>query len=226
MLWEFFPNQLSRGVVQSLVAALAVFAVMLLARRRAPGLLKEISFAQLRGLLQIFVVGAILAALLRGPAWTSIFVLAGMILAAASIVRKRAKKIPRAFVLALTAISAGAGTILAVMTATGVIPLKILTLVPVGSMVIANTMNTQSIFLDRFRGEVVSHVGEIESALALGATPDVAVELTCAQPSAPALFPPWTISAPWASSGSPASWQAWCYREHPRFMLRSISSWC
>ena len=176
MLEHYIPNQLARGVVQCLIAALATLAVMLLARRRAPGLLSEISFAELRGLLQIFVVGVILAALLRGPAWTSIFVLAGMILAAASIVRKRAKKIPRAFVLALTAIGTGAGTILAVMTATGVIPLKILTLVPVGSMVIANTMNTQSIFLDRFRGEVVAHVGEIESALALGATADVAVE--------------------------------------------------
>ena len=177
MLEHYIPNELARGVVQCLIAALAVFAVMLLARRRAPDLLKEISFAELRGLLQICAVGAILAALLRGPAWTSIFVLAGMIVAAASIVRKRAKQIPRAFVLALIAIGSGAGAILSVMTATGVIPLKILTLVPVGSMVIANTMNTQSIFLDRFRGEVVSHVGEIESALALGATPDVAVEL-------------------------------------------------
>ncbi len=111
MLEHFFPNQLARGVVQCLVAALAVLRRLLLARRRAPGLLKEISFAELRGLLQIFAVGAILAALLRGPAWTSIFVLAGMIFAAASIVRKRAKKIPRAFVLALMAIGVGRGTI-------------------------------------------------------------------------------------------------------------------
>ena len=176
MLEHYLPNQLARGVVQCLIAALAVLAVMLLARRRAPGLLSEISLAEVRGLLQIFAVGAILAALLRGPAWTSNFVLAGMILAAASIVHKRAKQIPRAFVLALVAIGSGAGAILTVMTATGVIPLKILTLVPVGSMVIANTMNTQSIFLDRLRGEVVAHVGEIESALALGAIPDTAVE--------------------------------------------------
>jgi putative ABC transport system permease protein len=176
MLEHYLPNQLARGAVQCLIAALVTLAVMLLARRRAPGLIGEISFAELRGLLQIFAVGIILAALLRGPAWTSMFVLVGMIVAAASVVRRRAKQIPRAFILALTAIGAGAGTILAVMTATGVIPLKILTLIPVGSMVIANTMNTQSIFLDRLRGEVVSHIGEIESALALGATADVSVE--------------------------------------------------
>ena len=60
------------------------------------------------------------------------------------------------------------------MIALGVIPLTITMLVPVGSMVIASTMNMQSIFLDRFRGEIKSHTGEIESGLALGATPDVA----------------------------------------------------
>ena len=167
---------LIRGLIYCLITASATIAVVVLARRRAPGLLKEVPLAELRGILQIVVVGAILAALLHGPAWTSIFVLAGMIVAAASIVRKRAKKIPGAFPLALIAISAGAGTVLIVMTLTGVIPLKILTLIPVGSMVIANTMNTQSIFLDRFRGEVVAHVGEIESALALGANPDAAVD--------------------------------------------------
>ena len=65
--------------------------------------------------------------------------------------------------------------VLAVMIVFGVIPLKITMLVPVGSMVIANTMNTQSLFLDRLRGEVTSHVGEIESALALGAGSEAAV---------------------------------------------------
>ena len=176
MFEHYFSSQLARGAVYCVITALATLAVILLARRRAPGLLKEVPIAELRGIVQIVAVGAILAALLRGPAWTSIFVLAGMILAAASIVRQRAKKIPGAFVLALAAIGVGAGSILVVMTVTCVIPLKILTLIPVGSMVIANTMNTQSIFLDRFRGEVVAHVGEIESALALGATPDTAVD--------------------------------------------------
>ncbi len=175
MLEHFFPNQLIRGLVECLIAALIGLGVMLLARRRAPGLIKEVPLAELRGLLQIAAVGTILAFLLRGPQWTSILVLSGMILAAASIVRKRAQHIPGAFLLALTAIGAGAGSILAIMTVLGVIPLRIVILIPVGSMVIANTMNTQSIFLDRFRGEIVAHIGEVESALALGASTEVAV---------------------------------------------------
>jgi len=175
VLEHFFPNQLTRGLIECLIAGLTALIVMLAARRRAPGLIKEVPLAELRGVLQIVAVGAILSFLLHGPRWTSIFVLAGMVIAAASIVRKRAKQIPRAFMLALTAISAGAGCILCLMALLGVIPLSITILIPVGSMVIANTMNTQSIFLDRLRGEVTAHVGEIESALALGATADHAL---------------------------------------------------
>lgn len=172
MLRYFFHGQLTLGLAECVVAALTALCVMLLARRHAPGMLKELPWAELRGVAQIVVVGAVLAWLLHGPQWTSLLVLSGMMLAAASIVRKRASRIPRAFLLALTSIVVGAGSILAIMIVFGVIPLKIIILVPVGSMVIANTMNTQSLFLDRLRGEITSHTGEIESALALGATAD------------------------------------------------------
>jgi putative ABC transport system permease protein len=175
MLSHFFPSQLTRGAVECAIAAVVAYLVLLLVRQRGVNLLGELPLAQLRGIVQILAVGAVLTWMLRGPQWTSLLVLGGMMLAAASIVRKRAKNIPRAFTLALASIFAGAGTILVVMILVGVIPLKVTMLVPVGSMVIAQTMNMQSIFLDRFRGEVTSHIGEIESALALGASPDVSV---------------------------------------------------
>jgi putative ABC transport system permease protein len=175
ILNHFTLSQTARGATECALAALLSFAVLLLVRRRGVNLLRELPLAQLRGIVQILLVGAVLEWLLHGPQWTSLLVLAGMMLAAASIVRRRAKRIPRAFTLALTSIFGGAGSVLLAMTALGVIPLKVALLVPVGSMVIAQTMNMQSIFLDRLRGEVVSHVGEIESALALGASPDVAV---------------------------------------------------
>jgi len=175
MLEHLFPSQLARGAAECFFAALLSFAVLLLVRRRGVDLLAELPLAQLRGIAQIVAVGAILTWMLRGPQWTSLLVLAGMMLAAASIVRRRAKGIPRAFTLAWFSIAGGAGSVLVALIVVGVIPLKVAMLVPVGSMVIAQTMNMQSIFLDRFQGEVTSHVGEIESALALGASPDVAL---------------------------------------------------
>ena len=174
MLSHFFPSQLSLGIAECIAAALIALLAMVLARRRGVDMLGELPLAQVRGIAQIVAVGAILAFLLHGPQWTSLIVLSAMMLAAATIVRGRAKNIPRAFTLALFSIFVGAGSVLAIMIVLGVIPLRVSMLVPVGSMVIASTMNMQSIFLDRFRGEITSHVGEIESALALGATPDVA----------------------------------------------------
>ncbi|RXS98068.1 ABC transporter permease [Silvibacterium dinghuense] len=169
-------NQVMHGAVQCLLTGLLALGVVLLLRRRVPKLFGEVALAEIRGLAQILAVGAILALLLHGPQWTSIFVLAGMALAAASIVRKRARQIPRIYSLALAGITGGAGAVLTLLVILGVIPLGISMLVPVGSMVIANTMNTQSMFLDRLRGEIAAHVGEIESALALGATAEKAIE--------------------------------------------------
>jgi len=175
MLDQLFPSQLGRGVAECVAAALLSFFILLLIKRRGVNLLGELPLAQLRGLVQILIVGAVLTWMLRGPRWTSLLALLGMMLAAASIVRRRAQSIPRAFTLALISIFVGAGSVLSGLIFLGVIPLKVAMLVPVGSMVIAQTMNMQSIFLDRLRGEVASHVGEIESALALGASPDVAL---------------------------------------------------
>lgn len=174
MLSHFFHTELSLGIAECVAAALMALVAMLLAQRRGVNLIKELPLAQLRGILQIVAVGAVLAFLLRGPQWTALVVLSAMMIAAASITRRRAQKIPRAFTLALASIAVGSGVVLAILIVLGVVPLKINFLVPVGSMVIAQTMNMQSIFLDRFRGEVLAHIGEIESALALGATADVA----------------------------------------------------
>jgi len=56
------------------------------------------------------------------------------------------------------------------MTAAGVINTAVTSIVPIGSMLIANAMNTNSLALNRFRSDVAAQVGQIESALALGAT--------------------------------------------------------
>ena len=58
------------------------------------------------------------------------------------------------------------------MTWAGVIDTAITSLIPVGSMIIANAMNTNGLALNRFRSEVLSHAGEVETALALGAAPE------------------------------------------------------
>lgn len=169
MLKLFFHTPLALGIAQALVAAMAAGTVVLLARRRGIHLERDAGIAMVRGLVQIVAVGSILVVLLRGPRWTSGFLLAGMIVAAGATSARRAKGLPGAFPVSVWAIASGAGSIIALMTLLGVIDTAITSLVPIGSMLIANAMNTNGLALNRFRSDVLSHVGEIETALALGA---------------------------------------------------------
>lgn len=169
MLKSLFHGQLQLGLAQATVAGLAALLVVVLGRRRGIHLEKELAIAMVRGLVQIVAVGSILLLLLRGPNWTSVFLLLAMIVAAGATSARRAKGIPQAFQVSTWAIACGAGSVIAAMTLLGVIDTPITTLVPVGSMLIANAMNTNSLALNRFRADVLAHVGEIETALALGA---------------------------------------------------------
>lgn len=175
MLNDFFSEGIELGTAQAVVAGVLALAVMLLAHRREIYLEKETVIALVRGLIQIVIVGSVLALLLQGPPWTSILVLAGMMGAAASIAGRRAKGIPGAYRVSLLGIGLGAGSVILLMTWLGVIDSAITSLIPVGSMLIANSMNTNALALDRFRAEVESHVGQIEAALALGAAPEATV---------------------------------------------------
>src|SRR6266851_6465535 len=169
MLRLFFHTQLQLGLAQATVSALAALTVVLLAHRRQIHLETETLIAMARGLVQIIAVGSILVVLLRAPRWTSAFLLAGMIMAAGATSARRAKGIPDAFRVSAWSIAFGAGSLIALMTFLGVIDTAITSLVPVGSMLIANAMNTNGLALNRFRSDVLAHVGEIETALALGA---------------------------------------------------------
>jgi len=161
-------SRLMLGLAQAGIAAAASMVVVLFARRRNIHLESELFIALVRGVAQIVAVGSVLVLLLRGPRWTSGIILAGMMLAAASTSSRRAK-VPGAFQVSLYAIFAGAGSVIALMTCARVIDSAITALVPVGSMLVANAMNTNSLALNRFKADVQSHVGQIESALALGA---------------------------------------------------------
>jgi putative ABC transport system permease protein len=169
MLKLIFHPQLQLGFAQAGVAAMAAFAVILLARKREIHLEGELLVAMVRGIVQIIAVGSILLLLLRAPRWTSAFLLVGMIVAAGATSARRAKGMPDALRVSTWAIAFGAGTTIALMMLLGVIDPAITSLVPVGSMLIANTMNTNGVALNRLRADVLAHVGEIETALALGA---------------------------------------------------------
>jgi putative ABC transport system permease protein len=163
------------GLSQALIAALLAMGVTLLARTRAIHMEREVLVALLRGFLQIVVVGSVLVLVLQGPGLVSVLILLAMMLAAATIASKRAKGIAGAFQVSLYGISLGSGVVIVLMTLLGVIESEMTSLIPIGSMLIANAMNASAQALDRFKAELQAHTGEIEAGLALGADPKLVV---------------------------------------------------
>ena len=175
MLSHFLHGELPLGLAQAATVAVLALVVAWFSARKGGTSLREIVIAIVRAIGQILIVGFLLVLLIEAPWWSSIPVLAAMMVAAAEIARKRAPVVPRAFTVTLLCITAGAGTTILVMTAAGIIDRQMRMLLPVGSMIIANTMNIAALYLNRFLADVRSHIGEVESAIALGAAGEVAV---------------------------------------------------
>jgi putative ABC transport system permease protein len=99
-----------------------------------------------------------------------ITLIAGMVLFGALTARHRARAVPRAFAPLLVALALAATVTLALVVALGIFEPKPRFLVPVGGMVVGNSMTAAAVALNRLGDEVRSAAGRIEATLALGAT--------------------------------------------------------
>jgi len=163
------------GLAQAAGAIALCAAVIALCRRFGVRVEREAAMSICRGLVQMVIVGIVLALLLHGPLLVGALILLLMTIAAAVTAARRLKGIRGPVLLAFWAIFAGSGVVIAAMLATGTLKPDIAMLVPVGSMIIANAMNACAQAAERFRAEVAAHVGQIEACLALGAKPAATV---------------------------------------------------
>ena len=172
-------NSLGSDVVMGLMQALGAIAlcavVVLLCRLSAVRVEREAAISLARGLVQMILVGLVLALLLHGSLLIGSLILFLMSIAAAVTAARRLKGMDGALLLCFWSIAAGAGTVIAVMLVTRSLRPEVSILVPVGSMIIANAMNSCAQAIERFRAEILAHVGHVEAALSLGAEPAVSV---------------------------------------------------
>jgi UDP-glucose/iron transport system permease protein len=84
--------------------------------------------------------------------------------------RARAKQVPNAFWPLLVALGVAGGATLGLVVGLGVFAPQPRYLVPVGGMVVGNSMTAAAVALNRLGDEVDRHGREIEATLALGAT--------------------------------------------------------
>jgi putative ABC transport system permease protein len=168
-------NDVLIGLAQAIGAIALCAAVLLLCRWQFIRVEREAAVSIARGLVQMVLVGMVLALLLHGSLLIGCLILLGMTTAAAVTSVRRLKGMRNALMMCFWSIAAGAGTVIAVMLATRSLRPDISMLVPVGSMIIANAMNACAQAVERFRAEILAHVGQVEAGLSLGAEPKVTV---------------------------------------------------
>lgn len=115
-------------------------------------------------------MGLALGFLLQGGWATSLPVLVGMTLMAAHIASQRLRELPTRRAIALVSIAAGAFPGIALALAGGMISSRPTELLPVGSMILAASMNAVSQCLNHFVPELGRRKAAIETRLSLGAT--------------------------------------------------------
>ena len=175
---RWIHSQVGVGLGQALVVCALALGVAWLGHMRKLALGGETATALVRGLLQMLAVGLVLVWLLKGAALWSVPALAAMCATAARMAQHRlntklksgARSMRHGYWWCLRAIGTGSAVVIGAMTLTRVIAFKSTALVPLGSMIIANSMNTCSQVLERYASDLKLNAGRVEAALALGAS--------------------------------------------------------
>lgn len=155
------------GLATSL-ALVAVAAVLSLWQR--VGLERQILWASARALVQLLLVGAGLSLVIAPGAalvWSWLWVLA-MIGYAGDVARRRAPEVPRIMPLVVTAFGTAAVITFGVLFGLRVFPLQARTLVPIGGMMVGNSMTATVLAARRLVEDLRDKRDEVEARLALG----------------------------------------------------------
>jgi putative ABC transport system permease protein len=135
------------------------------------GLEREIGVAVVRSFVQLAAVGYVIDFVFGLESMVAVaLLLTGMVLFAAWTSSGRARGVPGAFGLVALAVGGAAVATLGLLLALGVIPATARYLIPLGGMVIGNSMNAASLTLTRIRDDIEEQRAKVEAALALGAT--------------------------------------------------------
>ena len=131
----------------------------------------DIAVAVARSFLQLTAVGFVIALVFEGDNLVLVVALiAVMAIFGAFTARRRAPSVPKAFLPLLVALGLAGTATLVLLVVLGVFRPEPRYLVPLGGMVIGNSMTAAAVALSRLGDEVTASRREIEATLALGAT--------------------------------------------------------
>jgi putative ABC transport system permease protein len=158
-------------------AALVLVAIAIVASRwQHAGLEEDIGIAVVRSFIQLTAIGYVITVIFdEDDIALVVALIAVMVIFGAFTARHRAEQVPDAFWPLLGALAVAATATLGLVVALGIIEPEPRFLVPVGGMVVGNSMTAAAVALNRLGQDVHDQSRQIEATLALGATSSQAV---------------------------------------------------
>jgi putative ABC transport system permease protein len=152
------------------LALLLVAVAVVISRVRDADLERDILVATFRSFAQLLAIGFVLDYVFGDHGWLTPVVLVVMVGTATFTSASRARRVPGARLIAATSVSIAAASTLGVLLAAGIVPAVPRAVIPLGSMIISNAMNTTSLVMIRLRDDLSAHRREVEARLSLGQT--------------------------------------------------------
>ena len=152
------------------LSLLLVAVAVAISRVRRAGLEKDVVVATIRSFTQLLAVGFVLDFVFADAGGLTPVVLAVMVGTATLTSGARARRVPGARWIAAASLVAATGGTLGLLLLLGIVPAAPRAAIPLGSMIIANAMNTTSLVMTRLLDDLAAHRREVEAHLSLGET--------------------------------------------------------
>jgi len=147
---------------------LVVLAIVITRYWRIPTA-KDMALGSVRAFIQLVAVGYALKYIFDLQSIPLIMLtLLVMIIVGAQAASSRVKKLKGAFLLTFTAILTGSVVTMALMVLFKIISLEARYIIPLGGMIIGNSMNASALTIDRLASDIRSNHLAIETSLSLG----------------------------------------------------------
>ncbi len=159
------------------VAVVMVAIAVGLSRWQHLGLGRDVIVASIRAFIQLMLIGYVIDLIFRSQSTVAVLaMLLAMVVFAGITSGQRFKGLPGRFWIALAAIALSSALTIGLMVGLGIISSAARYLIPIGGMVIGNSMNVASVTGVRMMEDAQGQRGAIEAALALGAGPRQAAQ--------------------------------------------------
>ena len=154
-----------------LASYLLILIALFYSYKEKLGLEKEILLNSIRAFIQLLILGYLLVFIfkLKNPIHL-LGILVFMILFASYTAQKRVKLKEKGFRTAFLSIFCASFIVLFSLVGMKIITFKPNEIIPVGGMIIGNSLNIYTLVVDRLKGEIKNSIDIIEGMVALGAT--------------------------------------------------------